>query len=165
MDQNTTIGEHLNLQELGVVIDKISFQNVLPQSDRLSVTRDCLHQFQKPTIDKEEDTDKAKADKITEDTTLISIRSVSQTEIAATSVAVWPARYRKEKNFKGLSWIPINRKMVETILLVFLICVISTTIILPFFLLIGRSIRSWSPSSVSYDYDESCNDTVSVSLS
>ena len=52
----------------------------------------------------------------------------------------------------------ISRKTAEKIALALLMCVISATIILPFFLLFGNSIKPIS-SSVSYDYDETCDNT------
>ena len=142
---DTAVEGYLSLQELGAVIDKISFQNVLPKSDRPPAEKGCLYQIHNPIKDEdvEELEKEAKenhdtvTDKVTEDSTLKSTHTASQIESAA-------------------SWISINRKTAEKIVLALLMCVISATIILPFFLLFGNSIESRS-SSVSYDDDESCD--------
>jgi len=148
MEQNN-IGEYVSLQELGVVIDKLSFQSELPRSDQL--VKDSLLQVQNPIRQDDEDEKDTKA--ATEDSTLTPLHNAVQ----------FPAT-RSVKRKKGLGLlIPINRKTVERILLIILICAISTTVILPFFLLIGKSIQPWS-SSVSYDVDEFCRDDNNITV-
>lgn len=156
-----TIGEYLSLQELGAVIDKIGFQSVLPKSDRLPAEKGCLYQIHNPI--KEEETEELEkeanenhiVDKVSEDSTIKSTHTASQAEIAASEVNKNP-------------WIPISKRTAEKLLLALLMCAISATIILPFFLLFGNSIEPIS-SSVSYDYDESCDsdraNTTTVSYS
>ena len=145
------IGEYLSLQELGAVIDKIGFQSVLPKSDRLPAEKGCLYQIRNPIKDEEAEKLEKEAnenhvtDKVSEDSTIKSPYTASQDEIAAPEVIKNP-------------WIPISRKTAEKIALALLMCVISATIILPFFLLFGNSIKPIS-SSVSYDYDETCDNT------
>lgn len=146
-----TIGEYLSLQELGAVIDKIGFQSVIPKSDRLPAEKGCLYQIHNPI--KDEDAEKLEKeangenDKVSEeDSTIKSTHTASQVEIVSSAV-----------NKK--SWIPINRRTAEKIALALLVCVISATIILPFFLLFGNSIEPIS-SSVSYDYDETCDSAI-----
>lgn len=165
MEQKDIEG-YLSLQELGAVIDKMSFQSVLPKKDRwITTEKDRIYQIHNPLKDEEDlleekgtddglgDADDHKAtanDSLPES---ISTPIPGQAEIAAS------------KEEKQTFLIPINRKTAERIVLAFLVCIISTTIILPFFLLIGDSIQPWS-TSVSYDYDESCdNDTATITVS
>ena len=149
-----TIKEYLSLQELGAVIDKISFQSALPKSDRVAAEKGCLYQIHNPIkdedaeeLEKEAKENTAVTDKVTED----SMHTASQVEIAASKV-------------NKIRWIPFNRKTAEKIVLALLMCLISVTIILPFFLLFGNSIEPWS-SSVSYDYDESCDSAITNTTS
>lgn len=139
--------ECLSIQELGAVIDKISFRNdVLPRtSDHEDFKKDRIYQIKNPLlISDEAHLEKAKDNTLEEDFTLGSIH-VGQVEFPA-STAV-----------RKVVWIPISsRKTVEKVVLALLVCVVSTAIVLPFFLLIGDSIQPWSPS-VSYGYDESCD--------
>ena len=151
---DTRIEEYLSLQELNAVLGKISFQSSLPpKSDRIdAVEKGCLYQIHNPIKDEDaEELEKENAegnnDKGVEDDTLS--RSIVHTASQAEFVT------SRQKA------IPINRKAVEKIVLALLMCVISATIILPFFLSFGSSIETWS-SSVSYDYDESCNDRTNI---
>lgn len=148
------ISEYLSLQELGAVIDKIGFQNELPRSGRqITAEKDNLYHIRNPiNIDEEESLEKNPKDEVTEGSPPVnSIQSnTGQAEIAT---------YEVQK----FRWIPINRNVAEKFVLTLVLCAISTTIILPFFLLIGGSIRPLS-STISYDYDESCDNVTSVSF-
>ena len=164
MEQKDIEG-YLSLQELGAVIDKMSFQSVLPRKDRwITKEKDRLYQIHNPLNDEEDlleekatDNGLGNADDHKATAKHSSLESTS-TPIAG------QAKIAAAKEEKQILLIPINRKTAERIVLAFLICIISTTIILPFFLLIGDSIRPWS-TSVSYDYDESCDNDTTVTVS
>ena len=151
---DTRIEEYLSLQELNAVLGKINIQSSLPpKNDRLpAVEKGCLYQIHNPIKDEDaeelekENTEGTKDKDVEEDSLSRSIvHTASQAEFVTS---------RQKTN-------PINRKTVEKIILALLMCVISATIILPFFLSFGDSIETWS-SSVSYDYDESCDDRTNV---
>lgn len=153
MEENV-IGEYLSLQELGAVIDKLSYKNTLPRNDRLAVEKDCLYQIENPiksdeeeSLEKDVQCVKDNAVEVVDDSTT-SKNDAGQVEIAASKM-------------RKVLWIRMNRKIVEMIVLALLICVIFSVVILPFFLLIGKSIRPWSPT-VSYDHDESCDNTTTT---
>lgn len=159
MEQKDVEG-YLSLQELGAVIDKIGYQNVLPsKKDRwpLTTEKDRIYQIHNPLKD-EDDLDKKATDNGLDNKSTPNDCSpestgpynADQAEVAAS------------KEGKRILWTSIKRKAAEKILLAFLVCIISTAILLPFFLLIGDSIRPWS-SSVSYDYDETCDNVTVVS--
>ena len=160
MEQKDVEG-YLSLQELGAVIDKIGYQNVLPsKKDRwpLTTEKDRIYQIHNPLKD-EDDLDKKATDNGLDNKSTPNDSSPESTGPYSADQAEVAA----SKEGKRILWTPIKRKAAEKILLAFLVCIISTAILLPFFLLIGDSIRPWS-SSVSYDYDETCDNVTAVSI-